>query len=117
MPQLCAISLNKRIMATHTLAHEKSYTKVNQTTRVWEQEAEFNRFGLISILLTVVGCLGGITVGMGAIEHTWALIMILIPTMTTLSAILAVQPMRTIIYATSVSVIIDVTLLLYFLFV
>jgi len=43
--------------------------------------------------------------------------MILIPTMTTLSAILAVQPMRTIIYATSVSVIIDVTLLLYFLFV
>lgn len=101
-------------MTTHTLTNETRTSTVNQT---WEKESEFNRFGLISIILTLVGCLGGITVGMGAIEHTWALILILIPTMTTLSAILAVGPMRIIFYATAVSVIIDITLLLYFLIV
>ena len=31
--------------------------------------AEFNRFGLISAILLIVGCLGGLTVGMGAVEH------------------------------------------------
>ncbi len=31
-------------------------------------ESEFNRFGLISIILLVVGCVGGVAVGLGAIK-------------------------------------------------
>lgn len=109
-------------MTTHALTPPEAAAKLNEKQRSkinpsWERESEFNRFGLISIILIMVGCLGGITVGMGAIEHTWALILILIPTMTTLSAILAVQSMRIIFYATLVSIVIDVTLLLYFLIV
>lgn len=76
---------------------------------------EFNRFGWIAIILTVVGCLGGLTVGMGAIENTLALIIVVIPTMITLSLLLAVSPMRWIVYAASISMIIDTVLLLIYI--
>lgn len=104
-------------MATRTLTHQKSHTnQVNQSPN-WEKDAEFNRFGIISIVLLIVGCLGGITVGMGAVDHIWSLILVIVPTMTTLSLLLALAPMRYILYATAASVLIDVILLVYFLIV
>lgn len=83
----------------------------------WENDAEFNRFGIISMVLLIVGCLGGITVGMGAIEYIWSLVLVIIPTMTALSLVLALAPMRYIVYATAASVLIDIILLVYFLIV
>ncbi len=47
------------------------------------KNVEFNRFGLISVILILVGCLGGLTVGLGAIESTVALIVVIIPTINT----------------------------------
>ena len=78
---------------------------------------EFNRFGWISIILSIVGCLGGLTVGMGAIENTISLVIIVIPTMITLSLLLAVSPMKWILNAAMVSVSIDLILLMYYIFV
>lgn len=78
-------------------------------------EMEFNRFGFIAVILTVVGCLGGLTVGMGAIENTMALIAVVIPTMITLSFLIAVAPMRWIMIAGTASVLVDLTLLFYYL--
>lgn len=109
-------------MATQSITNkpsqerQKEVTGVNQNPK-WEKNAEFNRFGIISVVLLIVGCLGGITVGMGAIEHLWSLIIVIVPTMTTLSLLLALAPMRYIIYATVVSVLIDISLLVYFLIV
>lgn len=80
-------------------------------------ESEFNRFGLICVILLVVGCLGGVTVGLGAINSVVMLSMVVIPTMTTLSLLLAVSPMKYILTAASISIIIDLLLLTYFLFV
>lgn len=93
--------------------------QINKERKIpkWEKDAEFNRFGIISVALIVVGCLGGITIGMGAIEELWSIIIVIIPTMTTLSLLLALAPMRYIIYATAVSVLIDIILLAYFLIV
>lgn len=99
-----------------TQERQEKNTEVNQAPK-WEKDAEFNRFGIVSMALLVVGCLGGIAVGMGAIEYLWSLIIVVIPTMTTLSLILALAPMRYIIYATVVSVLIDIILLVYFLIV
>ena len=76
---------------------------------------EFNRFGYIAVILIVVGCLGGLTVGMGAIESTLALTLVVIPTMVTLSFLIAVAPMRWIMIAAASSVAIDVVLILYYL--
>jgi hypothetical protein len=78
-------------------------------------ESEYNRFGLIAVLILLVGCLGGITVGMGAIKDTWALILVVLPTMLTLSLLLAVAPMKWIYRAASISVAIDVLLIIYYL--
>ncbi len=79
------------------------------------QNTEFNRFGLISAILLIVGCLGGLTIGMGAIEHVWMITLVIIPTMTTLSLLLAVAPMKLIITAGSVAVLIDLLFISYFL--
>ena len=79
------------------------------------KEMEFNRFGWIAIILLVVGCLGGLTVGMGALQSTFALIVILIPTMLTLSFLLSVAPMKWIATSTIVTVGIDLLLFGYYL--
>lgn len=77
-------------------------------------DSEFNRFGLIAVVLTIVGCLGGVSVGVGAINSTFALILVTIPTMLTLSLLLAVAPMRWILGVASVAVITDMLLILYY---
>jgi hypothetical protein len=79
------------------------------------KEMEFNRFGWIAIILLVVGCLGGLTVGMGALQSTFALIVILIPTMLTLSFLLSVAPMKWIATSTIVTVGIDLLFFGYYL--
>jgi len=81
------------------------------------KESEFNRFGLISMILLVVGCVGGIAVSLGAIKYTSTLILTVIPTMTTLSLLIAVAPMKWIWRAGLVSISIDLLLIIYFLFI
>ena len=78
-------------------------------------ESEFNRFGLICVILTIVGCLGGITIGLGAINSVLATSAVIVPTMATLSLLLAVSPMRWIMAAAIVSVSLDGILILYYL--
>jgi hypothetical protein len=78
-------------------------------------EMEFNRFGFISAIILIVGCLGGLTVGMGAIENTFALIAVVIPTMITLSLLLAVSPMRWIMIAATTSIAVDLALMIFYL--
>jgi hypothetical protein len=82
-----------------------------------QNNAEFNRFGLISVILLLIGCMGGIAVGMGAINYTFTLILVIIPTMTTLSLLLAVSPMKWIINAAIISVLVDILVIMYFLFI
>lgn len=81
------------------------------------KESEFNRFGLISMILLVVGCVGGIAVGLGAIKYTGTLILCVVPTMTTLSLLLAVAPMKWIWRSAFLSMAIDFILIIYFLFI
>lgn len=88
---------------------------INATMPAWEEKAEFNRFGIISILLMVVGIMGGLAVGMGVINYTGLLILVVISTMLCLSLILSVAPMRYILYTAAFSLILDTILLTYFL--
>lgn len=77
-------------------------------------DSEFNRFGLICVILTVVGCLGGVAVGLGAVNYTITLIGVVVPTMMTLSLLIAVAPMRYILTVASISVVIDLILIAFF---
>jgi hypothetical protein len=77
-------------------------------------ESEQNRYGIISGFILIVGCLGGITVGLGAIKDTWALILVVVPTMTTLSLLLAVEPMQWIFKSAAATAAIDLLIILYY---
>lgn len=79
--------------------------------KVFKGELEHNRFAIISVVLLLVGCLGGLTVGYGAIHSTWQLIIIIIPTMTTLSLLLAVAPMKYVLNMALISTIINIIIL------
>ena len=78
------------------------------------ENAEFNRFGIIAVVLLVVGCLGGVAVGLGAVENVITLSMVVIPTMATLSLLLAVAPVKQILAAATIATIIDILFILYF---
>lgn len=73
-----------------------------------ENLANEYRFGVIAITLLIIGCLGGVTMNYGAALHTWSLIVVVIPTMTTLSLLLAVAPMKWIMNAFIVTVLVDI---------
>lgn len=75
---------------------------------LWVKSAEENRFGVIAIALLIVGCLGGVTMQQGAVANTGALVAVVIPTMLTLSLLLAVAPMKYILSSIIVSVLVDV---------
>jgi len=77
--------------------------------------SEFNRFGIICVVLTLVGCLGGIAVGLGAIENTMALVAVVIPTMFTLSMLIAVAPMSYLFFSAMISISVDLFLIAYYL--
>ncbi|MFM7474059.1 MAG: hypothetical protein ACKO00_09120 [Crocinitomicaceae bacterium] len=74
-------------------------------------ESEFNRFGLIAAILTIVGCMGGYAGVLGAIESTNTLIIIVIPTMLTL----VFAPMKWIFNAAGACLAIDAMFILYYL--
>jgi hypothetical protein len=74
--------------------------------------SEENRFGMISAILLIVGCAGGITVGMGGIGNDLALIALIASTMFCLSMILAVAPMKYVVGAGLAAAIIDILVLI-----
>jgi hypothetical protein len=81
--------------------------------KVFGYEIEYARFAVISASLVLVGCLGGITVGLGAINSVPQLIMILFPTMAALSACLAVMPMKWIMNLSIMALLIDLIIIAY----
>jgi hypothetical protein len=86
--------------------------EIKQSTWIkLENLATEYRFGVIAISLLIIGCLGGITMNYGAALHTWSLIAVVIPTMTTLSLLLAVAPMRWILNAFIVTVLVDIAVI------
>ena len=80
--------------------------------KMFNGNLELNRYAIISAVLLVVGCLGGLTVGYGAINHTWQLIVVVIPTITTLSLLLAVSPLKWILNMAVLSVLINVSIII-----
>ena len=82
---------------------------------IFSKNTEFNRFGLISAIILAIGCTGGLAVGLGAVGYIGALIAVIIPTMTTLSLLLAVAPIRYVMWSGAISLSVNVILMTYFL--
>jgi len=76
------------------------------------EKLEKQRFGLMVVLILVVGCLGGIAVGTGAVTQVLSLIVLVFTTMLSLAMMLAVAPMKAIIYTSALAIFADVVILL-----
>jgi len=83
--------------------------------KIFKGQTEFNRFGIITIALLIVGCLGGVTVGLGAINNIFHLILIVSSSMASLVAILAVFPVIWILNISLLAALIDILLLISYL--
>lgn len=75
--------------------------------------SEISRFGVIIGVILILGCLGGVAVGLGALNNTTHLILLIIPMMFSLSMLLAVAPMKWIVWPAIITLIIDVALILF----
>ena len=74
---------------------------------------EFNRYGIIAMLLLWNVCLGGVAVQVGAMNSIPQLILLVFPTMGLLTWILAVQPMKTILQIAAVATVLDIAVIIY----
>ena len=87
----------------------------NANTSIWNkflgENLETNRLGIIMVVLLLIGCLGGITVGLGAVYHTWQLFLVVLPTMLTLSLLIAVAPLKQILNICAITLVIDLIIL------
>lgn len=98
-----------------TLSHSASTLQVEKTSSQsalsqWLEKAEYNRFGIVPLVLTVVGIFGGIAAASVLSAHGNLLIVGLVAfsTVIPLSLILAVAPMKGIIRVSTVAVIVQI---------
>jgi hypothetical protein len=97
---------------SHQVTSTASETTKQTATTIWEK-AEFSRFGIISILVVILGCVGGMAASFGAGDSILKLAMIAFPTIITLALILAVAPMKIITYMSILAVILDVLVFIF----
>lgn len=72
----------------------------------WDR-MEFNRFGIMPIILLLIGCIGGIAAGFGAFADLLRISLVAFPTIISLALILAVSPMRVIFYSAALAIACD----------
>jgi hypothetical protein len=104
-------------MAT-TIKTHPAQINLGEKTRATKSHAsfwkmiEFNRYGIIPMLLIFVVCLSGIAAGVGAPGSALQLSMVAFPTAIMLSLVLAVAPMRAIFFTAIIAVILDLLVLI-----
>lgn len=94
---------------SETKAGTPAKVKTAATSEFW-QKIEFNRFGIISLLLVIVACLGGIAASVAIQKSTLLLGMVALPAMAVEASILAVLPMRTIVIASAISALVSLSI-------
>jgi hypothetical protein len=96
--------------ALNTISVKSKTAKTSSS--VWEA-LEFNRFAIVAMLILLVGCLGGLAAAFGAGGSVIKLSVVAFPTVITLALILAVSPMRMVMYASAIAVILDLLVLIF----
>lgn len=103
-------TVNERTQIASLTVNEKQDNAKTWTVNSLEE----TRFGLVPILITIVACMGGFAAAFGTNTYeVMRLALIVFPTMAVLTLILAVMPMKYIVYVSAVAVAIDVLLLLF----
>jgi len=77
------------------------------------QMAEFNRYGIMAMMLVVLGCMGGFAASYAAGNNEFKIALVAFPTILSLSFMLAVMPMRLIVWSSSIAIALDIALLIF----
>ena|SRR6218665_1043420 len=93
--------------------HAHSTTKLQSSDSAFWKNMEFNRFGIIAMLVLIIGCAGGVAAAFGAHNSTPELALVAFPTIISLAFILAVAPMKWIMYACSLALALDLFVLIF----
>lgn len=88
------------------------HSETRSLSTLWKN-MEFNRFGIIAILVVILGCLGGLAASFGAADNLLKLSMVAFPTIISLALVLAVAPMRVIVYVSAIALILDVLVIIF----
>lgn len=86
--------------------------EVSGTSYLSLENLEKQRYGVMAILLLLVGCSAGIAVGLGALTQVFSLIILAVTTMAALSMMLAVAPMKAILYTSGIALFADLVIIL-----
>ncbi|WP_027420772.1 hypothetical protein [Crocinitomix catalasitica] len=73
---------------------------------------ESQRYGIMSILLLIVGCSAGIAVGLGALTQVFSLIILSMTTMAALSMMIALAPLKYIFITSGLAIFVDMIIIL-----
>lgn len=86
------------------------------TTRSWIQRfddtAEFNRYGIISVGFLLVGIIGGLTVGLYGFDAIWKMMLVVAFSMLALTLMLAVAPIKYITRSIVIAIVVDLIVIL-----
>lgn len=94
-----------------TIQHTKK-EKLTSSNKFWDM-MEFSRFGVIAMIVIIIGCLGGIAASFGAGDNILKLAMVAFPTIIALAMVLAVAPMRLIVYVSIIALLLDLVVLVF----
>ena len=87
-------------------------TNVISYSQFWNN-LEDNRFGIIAMLVVIIGCSGGLSAAFGAQANTLQLALVAFPSIIALALVLAVAPMKGIIYVSVIALILDLIVLFF----
>ncbi|MEX1003093.1 MAG: hypothetical protein WDZ35_13325 [Crocinitomicaceae bacterium] len=104
------------ITLTESKKKKEAFSGIKWLDNIFE-DYEFNRYGIYAVLLLVVGCMAGIAVGVGAMSSSLQISLLVIPTMASLVMILAVAPMRPLIWVSLFAILVDIIMIVYNLLV
>ncbi len=103
--------MNTQINSRQVNISQKSEMVNNVSPSEFWKKVEFNRFGIIPVLILLIGCIGGLAAAFGALEDTVKLAMVIFPTIISLAFILAGAPMRVVIWTSAIAIVLDLLVL------
>jgi hypothetical protein len=95
------------------LTDSKTKPAKNKLASGFWEKAEFDHFGIIPILLVVIGIMGGLAVGFEAHSNVVKLAIVVFPTVITLAIIVVADSMRLIFLAALITIICDLVVIIW----
>ena len=99
------------IKAIRTITHLRIKKRnIILNTKFWHK-VENNRFGIIPMLLVLIGCIGGLAAAFGAHDNIFKLGLVAFPTIVAASLVIGLAPMKAVLYVSAIAIVIDIAVL------